>query len=309
MKVVVTGGAGFIGSHLTDYLVKEGYEVHILDDFRSGYYEHDHPKVIVHKVDIRSNRAREIIEIEKPQFVFHLAAQADVTLSIKNPCEDADININGTINILEGCRKANVEKIIFSSTSAVYGNLQKSVITEQDHTAPISYYGLSKLSAETYIQLYQTLYGMNYTILRYGNVYGPRQTAKGEGGVIAVFMDKIKAGTSLNIHGDGKQTRDFVFVEDVVKANLAAMKSGNNDIFHVSTNKPTSIKELASILLELHPEALDIIHTTSRTGDIKHSCLKNEKCANELDWNPAYNIVQGLEKTYHYYLQNKLPSN
>ncbi len=301
MKVAVTGGAGFIGSHLTDYLLKEGYKVHILDNYSSGHYFPEHPNVVLHEVDIRSERAQAIIEAEKPAFVFHLAAQADVTRSINNPCEDADININGTINILEGCRKANVKKIIFSSTSAVYGNLQKETIEEHDRTSPISYYGLSKLSAEQYIQLYQVLYGLDFTILRYGNVYGPRQTAKGEGGVIAVFMDRIKEGSCLKIHGDGKQTRDFVFVEDVVKANIAAMTSGSNDIFHVSTNKPTSINQLAEILLELHPDSLETIHVTSRTGDIKHSCLLNEKCCEQLGWKPEYSISEGLQKTYHYY--------
>ena len=301
MKVAVTGGAGFIGSHLTDYLLKEGYEVHILDNYSSGHYFPEHPNVVLHEVDIRSERAQAIIEAEKPAFVFHLAAQADVTRSINNPCEDADININGTINILEGCRKANVKKIIFSSTSAVYGNLQKETIEEHDRTSPISYYGLSKLSAEQYIQLYQVLYGLDFTILRYGNVYGPRQTAKGEGGVIAVFMDRMKEGSCLKIHGDGKQTRDFVFVEDVVKANIAAMTSGSNDIFHVSTNKPTSINQLAEILLELHPDSLETIHVTSRTGDIKHSCLLNEKCCEQLGWKPEYSISEGLQKTYHYY--------
>jgi len=301
MKVAVTGGAGFIGSHLTDHLLKAGYEVHILDNFSSGHYYHDHPNVIVHEVDIRSKRAQAIIAEEKPEFVFHLAAQADVTRSINNPCEDADININGTINILEGCRKAKVKKIIFSSTSAVYGNLQKATIDEQDHTAPISYYGLSKLSAEKYIQLYQELYGLDFTILRYGNVYGPRQTAKGEGGVIAVFMDRIKEGSCLKIHGDGKQTRDFVFVEDVVDANIAAMKNDRNDIFHVSTNKPTSISQLAEILLELHPDSLETMHVNSRTGDIKHSCLLNEKCCEQLGWKPKYSISEGLKRTYHYY--------
>ena len=301
MKIVVTGGAGFIGSHLVDSLVAQGNEVHIIDNLSTGHHLHTHPLAIMHKVDIRSEEAKQIIIKEKPELVFHLAAQADVTRSIEDPSFDAEVNIVGTINILEACRMANVRKIIFSSTSAVYGNLQKEIISELDSTVTYSYYGLSKLSAERYIELYYKMYDLSYTILRYGNVYGPRQTAKGEGGVIAVFMDKIRNSSVLNIHGDGEQTRDFVFVKDVVAANLCAAQYGNAQTIHVSTKKNTSINTLVKTLNDIHPLPINAVHSDARMGDIKHSCLDNSKANSLLKWYPKYDINSGLTETYEYY--------
>jgi len=301
MKVVVTGGAGFIGSHLVDSLVALGNEVHVIDNFSSSSYVHEHQLVTVHNLDIRSEEAKQLIINVKPEIVFHLAAQADVTRSIQDPAFDADVNIRGTINMLEASRLANVRKIIFSSTSAVYGNLQKEIITENDPTLTFSYYGLSKLSAEKYIELYEKLYGLSYTILRYGNVYGPRQTAKGEGGVIAVFMDKISKSSALKIHGDGEQTRDFVYVKDVVAANLSAAEHGDGETIHVSTQKNTSINMLVDILTKLHPHSIKTVYSSARMGDIKHSCLDNTKANNLLEWHPIYDITTGLKETYEYY--------
>ncbi|WP_445486991.1 NAD-dependent epimerase/dehydratase family protein [Niallia sp. 03133] len=300
MKIVVTGGAGFIGSHLVEALIAEKNEVHILDNLTTGKYEYIHPKAIIHSVDIRSKKAKEIIMKEKPELVFHLAAQADVAISIENPLYDTEVNVNGTINLLEACRQANVRKIIFSSTSAVYGNLQKELIKENDDAHPISYYGLSKWTAEKYMELYSNLFGLSYTILRYGNVYGPRQTAKGEGGVVAVFLDKIRKDMTLNVHGDGEQTRDFVFVKDVVAANLAAARYGNKETIHISTSNNTSVNQLVSRLAELHGDPIHTNYTAARTGDIKHSCLDNTKAKQILHWHPQYTIYSGLEETYLY---------
>lgn len=203
MKAIVTGGAGFIGSHLVEELVKRGFEVHVLDNLITGRLENVHPSAIMHVEDIRSTKAKQIIIKEKPDIVFHLAAQADVGKSISEPNYDASVNINGTINILEACHEARVKKIIFASTSAVYGDLETELLSETDLTVPISYYGLSKLSAESYIRLFSDLYKLPFTILRYGNVYGPRQLPKGEGGVIAVFLNRIKRNEMLLVHGDG----------------------------------------------------------------------------------------------------------
>jgi UDP-glucose 4-epimerase len=300
MKAIVTGGAGFIGSHLVEKLISNGAKVHVLDNFISGNLEYVHPHAVIHTNDICSIEAKQIILRERPDVVFHLAAQADVGRSIREPKYDANVNINGTINILEACREASVKKIIFSSTSGVYGSLQKDLISEEDVAIPISYYGLSKLTAESYIRLFYQLYGLPYTILRYGNVYGPRQTAKGEGGVVAVFLERIKKGMPLSIHGDGEQTRDFIYVKDVVQANIAAIDQGDQETIHVSTALKTSINQLSKMLIQIHGSELDTIYTCARTGDIKHSCLDNQKAHQLLNWNPKTDIFQGLIQTYSF---------
>ncbi|AKP46214.1 MULTISPECIES: NAD-dependent epimerase/dehydratase family protein [Bacillus] len=298
MKAVVTGGAGFIGSHLVEELLLQGAKVHVLDNLVSGQLKNVHPLAVMHIEDIRSQGAKQIIKREKPDVVFHLAAQADVGQSIREPKYDADMNINGTINILEACREASVKKIIFASTSGVYGNLQKDLISEKDLTMPISYYGLSKLTAESYIRLFHQLYGLSYTILRFGNVYGPRQSAKGEGGVIAIFLDRIKKGMPLMIHGDGEQTRDFVYVKDVVRANIAAVEKGDQETIQVSTGRSVSVNHLVKMLTQIYGSPIETIYTHARTGDIKHSCLDNKKARQLLQWNPQVDIFNGLTETY-----------
>lgn len=298
MKAVVTGGAGFIGSHLVEELLLQGAKVHVLDNLVSGQLKNVHPLAVMHIEDIRSQGAKQIIKREKPDVVFHLAAQADVGQSIREPKYDADMNINGTINILEACREASVKKVIFASTSGVYGNLQKDLISEKDLTMPISYHGLSKLTAESYIRLFHQLYGLSYTILRYGNVYGPRQSAKGEGGVIAIFLDRIKKGMPLMIHGDGEQTRDFVYVKDIVRANIATVEKGDQETIQVSTGKSISINHLVKMLTQIYGSPIETIYTHARTGDIKHSCLDNKKARQLLQWNPQVDIFNGLTETY-----------
>lgn len=304
MKAVVTGGAGFIGSHLVDELISKNAEVHVIDSLISGDTNYVHPQAKLHTVDICNKEAREIILREKPDVVFHLAAQADVGMSIREPQYDATVNINGTINILEACRKASVKKIIFSSTSGVYGDLQKDLINEDDLAIPISYYGLSKLTAESYIRLFSELYGLHYTILRYGNVYGPRQTAKGEGGVVAVFLERIKKGIPLNIHGNGEQTRDFIYVKDVIQANIAAMEKGHQETIQVSTAQKTSVNDLIKMLKQIHDTIIETNYTHARTGDIKHSCLDNNKASRLLKWRPKIDIFQGLVETYTFSQSN-----
>ncbi|MEK4064913.1 NAD-dependent epimerase/dehydratase family protein [Peribacillus sp. FSL R5-0717] len=304
MKAIVTGGAGFIGSHLVEELISNGAKVHVLDSMVSGQRDYVHPHAFIHTEDICSTEAKKIIVREKPDVVFHLAAQADVGRSIHDPQYDANVNINGTVNILEACHEASVRKVIFSSTSGVYGNLQKAFISEEDLTCPISYYGLSKLTAESYIRLFHQLYGLPYTILRYGNVYGPRQTAKGEGGVVAVFLDRIKKGMPLSIHGDGEQTRDFIYVKDIVNANIAAVNQGHQETIQVSTAQKTSVNHLLKMLTQIHGSKVNTVHTSGRTGDIKHSCLDNKKARQILKWHPKIDIFHGLSETYSLHLIN-----
>ncbi|MDN4073660.1 NAD-dependent epimerase/dehydratase family protein [Fictibacillus terranigra] len=300
MKAIVTGGAGFIGSHLVVELIEKGHEVHILDNLVSGHLKNVHPSAVVHIEDIQSNEAKQVIIKEQPDVVFHLAAQADVGKSILEPRMDASVNINGTINILEACHEASVKKIIFASTSAVYGDVKAKLAPENIATVPISYYGLSKLSAEGYIRLFYQLYALPFTILRYGNVYGPRQLPKGEGGVIAIFLDRIKKGQALTIFGDGQQTRDFIHVKDVVRANMAAIDRGDQEIFNVSTSSRTSLTQLIDHLQSIHGYPITTVNISSKHGDIKHSCLDHKKAVQLLGWKPYFDIYQGLQDTYSY---------
>lgn len=298
MKAIVTGGAGFIGSHLVDALIARGDEVHVIDNLRSGCLENVNPHASLHIANISSREAKEIIVRTKPDVVFHLAAQADVTTSVQSPNSDAQININGTINILEACCLARAKKIIFASTSDVYGENQKDLLSEKDSVAPISCYGLSKQAAESYIRLFNRFYQLPYTILRYANVYGPRQAVKKEGGVVAIFLNQIKNGEPLKIFGDGNQTRDFIYVRDIVKANLAAINNGSGEIIHASTAQTTSINQLISNLQQIHGSWPRTINLDPKPADIKHSCLDNRKAKQLLKFTPSYTIIDGLRETY-----------
>jgi UDP-glucose 4-epimerase len=299
MKVLVTGGAGFIGSHLVDDLIQRGADVHIIDNLIMGKRENVHPKACLHKVDICSKEAKQIIIEQRPDVIFHLAAQADVGKSISDPNYDASVNIIGTINLLEASKEALVKKVIFASTAAVYGNLNKECVSEEDPESPISYYGLSKYTAESYIQLFYQLYGLSYTILRYANVYGPRQLPKGDGGVVSVFLNQINNGDMMNVHGDGEQSRDFIYVKDIVEANIAAIERGHQETIQVSTAQRTSINDLLGMLEYIHGSPLKTRVMDERVGDIKHSFLDNSKARNLLIWSPKFDILSGLIKTYN----------
>ena len=307
MKMVVTGGAGFIGSHLVNRLVNQGYEVHVIDNLTTGDPGRLHDEAVLHVTDVGSDQASAYIRLLKPDTVFHLAAQADVQRSIKAPDADAAANIMGTINLLDACRTANVRKMIFASTSGVYGELQKNRITEEDPVSPISFYALSKLAAERYIGLYGDFFGLEFTILRYGNVYGPGQTDKGEGGVVSVFGERLARSLPLNVYGDGNQTRDFIYVQDVVSANLAAIQKGEGEVVHVSTGRSTSINRLIEIIRGQCKTPVEVAYHPPKTGDIQHSCLDNGKAAALLQWSPEYSVETGLEETLkHWHIANGL---
>lgn len=304
MKAIVTGGAGFIGSHLVRELVNRGHQVHVIDDLSSGRAAKVHPDAVLHVEDIREAGAEAVIREVQPDVVFHLAAQADVQRSIKEPHADAAVNIAGTARMLEAARQAGAGRLVFASTSAVYGELQKERITEADPAKPISFYGMSKWTAERYLELFRQLYGTSFTVLRYGNVYGPGQTAKGEGGVIALFMERLLAGEPLRIHGDGEQTRDFIYVQDVVAANLAAAeRGGGGQILHVSTGRRTSVNQIVEHLRVLHGKDIEVRYGPARAGDIKHSCLDNATSTASLGWQPEVSISEGLKATYRHWFQ------
>ena len=302
MKIIVTGGAGFIGSHLVDVLIANGANVVVVDNLSSGKTENINSQATFYKENIESPFTQQLIKDVKPDALFHLAAQADVSQSIANPLMDAQTNINGTINLLRGCVEASTPKFIFSSTSAVYGNLDKEVITEDESVNPSSFYGLSKLAAEFYIQLFSNLFPLRYTILRYANVYGPRQLPKGDGGVVSVFLERLKNGEAIHIHGDGEQTRDFVFVKDVVAANLAALEHTNNETLHISTGKSVSINNLLDFLAEIHNKPIHRNFKDARIGDIRHSCLSNALAKSSLSWEPTISLSEGLKYAYEKYM-------
>lgn len=297
MKVIVTGGAGFIGSNLVDLLIEEGFDTYVIDNLSTGKKQFLNQKAKFFEADILNfHDIKLIFEKVKPEAVFHLAAQIDVQSSIKDPIMDAKKNIIGTINILELC-KIYESKLIYSSSAAVYGKPQYLPVDEQHLIQPLSNYGISKYTPELYILSYSHLYNLKYTILRYANVYGPRQLPKGEGGVISIFIDKLKNNKVPIIYGDGNQSRDFIYVEDVVSANLSALFSEKNGIYNISTNKQISIKEVYQIISRILNKNILPNYQRERLGDITHSCLNNELAIKELNWYPKISVIDGLTKT------------
>ncbi|GIO66189.1 NAD-dependent epimerase/dehydratase family protein [Paenibacillus cookii] len=301
--VVVTGGAGFIGSHLVRHLIGMGHRVHVIDDLSAGKAENVPQGATLHQEDIRFPAAFEAIVALQPDTVFHLAAQADVQHSIQHPREDTEINVLGTLNMLEACRQGGVRKFVFASTSGVYGNLQKDLLEETDPAVPISFYGLSKYAAEHDVRLYGELFDLDWTVLRFANVYGPGQTSKGEGGVVSIFLNQLRQGMPLTVNGDGEQTRDFIYVQDVVAALAAAQTSGERKILHVSTGQATSVNRLVELLRLHHGQHTVCVHRPDRAGDIRHSRLSNARALAHLNWRPAYGIEEGLQLTYQSYFR------
>lgn len=300
-KILVTGGAGFIASHIVDKLIKNGDKVVVVDNLSTGREENLNKEAIFYNVDILDDSLRKVFEIEKPDCVIHHAAQIDVQRSIRQPMDDARVNVSGTINILECCKEYNVKKIVYASTAAVYGEPKYLGIDEKHPVAPISYYGISKHTPEHYIKVYSSLYGIKYTILRYANAYGIRQDPKGEGGVISIFVDKLlEEGTPI-IFGTGEQTRDFIYVKDIVEANVLAVSKGDNNIFNIGTGVATSINELFNSMKEISGAKVEPIYKEARKGDILHSYFDISKAKEILGWSPRYSLKDGLKETICFY--------
>ncbi|MGR3762797.1 NAD-dependent epimerase/dehydratase family protein [Rossellomorea sp. NS-SX7] len=300
MKILVTGGGGFIGSQLVETLLAAGHTPIILDNFSNGRKENLPEGVTCYNRNLLSDKVEKIFKKEKPDIVMHLAAQVSVAKSLENPAEDAAVNVLGTVRLLGYSVKYGVKKFIFSSSSAVYGTTDE-VLTEDAATSPISFYGTSKLVSESYIKLFGTSYGLPYTILRYANVYGPRQRSDGEGGVISIFIEQLLNGETPVIYGDGTQTRDFVFVEDVARANLLAIDHADNEIINIGTNTQTSINLLYTLLSSQLDTTGTPTYEETRDGDILHSHLANMKALDRLKWEPQFDLITGLEKTVEYF--------
>lgn len=303
MRILVTGGAGFIGSHVAELCLKEGHYTVILDNLSTGTMDNVPAGTVFYEEDICSPALSEILRQENIDIVFHHAAQIDVQTSVKYPQVDARINIMGTINLLEACKQAGTKKVVYASSAALYGDPCYLPVDENHPLQPQSCYGVSKQVPEQYLQVYSKLYGLDFTVLRYANVYGPRQAVSGEGGVVAIFINALLAGKTAQIYGDGEQTRDFIFVRDVARANLAAVHQGSGQVINISTGKATTVNELYKIIRETCQASYSPEYKPERPGDIRHSYLDCSKAQTVLNWKPMVALGQGIKETVEYYRQ------
>lgn len=307
MNILITGGAGFIGSHIADLLLEKGHSVTIVDNLSTGATEFIPKDAQFINKDIRAKE--DMLALFKENHfdaVYHEAAQTMVPASITSPDFDADENIMGLLSILDAARMTGTKKIIFSSSAAIYGDTDDLPCKETALPDPGSFYGLTKWMTERYLALYHQFYGLHYTVLRYSNVYGPRQGAHGEGGVVYIFAKALARKEGLTIFGDGNQTRDFISVHDIASANLAALDAGNEAIINVSTGSETTLNELAEKMAALAGKDTSIItHGDPRPGDIYRSVLSNQKAKDLLHWSPSMKLEDGLKDTLDFFMNHK----
>ena len=302
MRVLVTGGAGFIGSHVADACIAAGHEVLVVDDLSSGKRENLARQARFEQCDIRTPRAAAVVESFRPQAILHLAAQMSVTRSVAEPSFDADVNVLGLINLVEAGRRAGLEKVVFASSGGtVYGEVETYPITETAPTNPVCPYGVSKLSGEHYLFYYRRVFGLPYVALRYANVYGPRQDPHGEAGVIAIFSKKLLAGADVTIFGDGRQTRDYVFVGDVVRANLAALAGDFCGAVNIGTGLETNVNDLYAIIKRHAGGPGTAVHAPPRDGELQRSVLSVALAEKVLGWKPRTVLSDGLAETVDFF--------
>ncbi len=304
MNVLVTGGAGFIGSHLVDALVEKGYGVIVVDNLSSGKVSNLNSYALFYEQSVEDEEMMErIFSLHKPEYVFHLAAQASVAVSVREPSRDAKVNILGSLVLLEKSVKYGAKKFIFSSTGgAIYGEEVKVFPTpETEIPKPVSPYGIAKLCVEKYLEFFAREYGLKYTSLRYSNVYGPRQDPYGEAGVVAIFVERMLKDEPVLIYGDGEYVRDYVYVKDVVEANLLAMERGDNEVFNIGTGRGTTVNELFRMLKELTGYRRDPVYAPPRKGDVRKSVLDCRKAKEILGWEPKVSLEEGLAMTVEYF--------
>jgi UDP-glucose 4-epimerase len=302
MKFLVTGGAGFIASHIVDRLINEGHEVVIVDDLSTGSEENLNPNARLYKMDIRSPELASVFEDEKPDYVSHHAAQVLVARSLREPMLDCWLNIEGSINIIHLSQKYGVKKVIYASTGgALYGEPEYLPVDEDHPVNPLAPYGASKHTVEHYLYMYGVSNGLNYTVLRYPNIYGPRQNPHGEAGVIAIFTQKMLDGVQPIIFGDGTATRDYVYIDDIVDANMLAVTNGDRVICNLGSNRETSVNEIFDLLKEKFESPLNPIRKPKRVGEVYRICLTNERAKAELGWSPKVTFEEGVRRTVKYY--------
>ena len=303
MKILVTGGAGFIGSHVLERLARDkGNTITVLDNLDSGIAENIPSGVAFIREDIRSSKIINIFQENTFDVVIHLAAQTMVPYSIAHPNEDADINLIGLINVLEAARLNGVKSVVFSSSAAVYGNSINLPLKENETLVPTSFYGITKMTTEHYLRVYHELYGINTTVLRFANVYGERQGIGGEGGVVCIFSQKISENQSIDVFGDGEQTRDFVYVKDIAKAICGAIEHKGFGIYNVSTNTEVSVNELIGAFEKVSGKKIQVNYLPARAGDIYRSVLSNKALKTEFKIDAFTSLEEGLNNTYNYFV-------
>ena len=301
MRITVTGGAGFIGSHLVDRLIEDGHTVQVIDNLYTGNKEFVHSKAQFVELDIRDPNLYSVLEEFRPDYIFHEAAQTEVSTSMSDPMLDCDINLMGLINLLNAAVKLDVKKFLMPSSAAVYGNLDTLPLNEEMIGNPSSFYGLTKLTTEHYLRIYHEAFGLPYICYRYSNVFGPRQGNGGEGGVISIFAKAIVQGSPIIIYGDGKQTRDFIYVDDVVEANILGIQHQVTGIYNVSTGISSSVNLLVDEFRNISGKNIEVVYDKPRLGDIRDSVLGTDKSEKELLFTAKYNLHDGLIKTYEYF--------
>lgn len=305
-KALVTGGAGFIGSHIVDALIKRRIKVAVVDDLSSGDKKNVNPNAKFFKASIASPQCAEIIKRLKPDVIFHCAAQINVRDSVANPMKDAKNNVLGTLLIAQAALEANVQKIIFSSSGgAMFSDAVKPPYSEKLEAQPVSPYGIAKRAGEMYLDFFHQTHGLPYVALRYANVYGPRQNSQGEAGVIAIFASRMLKGQPVKINGTGRQTRDFVYVDDVVRANMQAMRKNVTGIFNIGTGRQTDIKTVFKKINEFAGGLTPKRHGPAQPGEVMRSALDCRKARRHLDWSPKVKIDEGLKRTVEWFKKQK----
>ncbi len=304
MKILVTGGAGFIGSHVSEACILAGHDVVVLDDLSMGTRENVHPRATFVRMDIRDGAIGKVFSEGRFDAVIHHAAQMDVRTSVDDPGFDASVNILGTINILEHCKATGVRNFLFASTGgAIYGEQDYFPADEGHPVRPVSPYGISKLAVENYLFYYNVEFGVRYVCLRYANVYGPRQNPNGEAGVVAIFTKKLLAGEQPIINGEGRQTRDYVYVDDVVRANMFALRSEQSAIFNVGTGIETDVNHLFAALNRLVGATRKEVYGPAKKGEQERSVLDCSKIGKAFDWKPTVSLEEGLRRTVEFFRQ------
>jgi len=302
MRVLVTGGAGFIASHVVDALVAAGHQVSVIDDLSSGRRENLNPKAILYKLDVQDPTVADVMKRECPEALCHHAAQMDVRRSVADPVFDAKVNLVGLLNLMEHGRQHGLRRVLFASSGgAIYGEQDVFPAAETHKTEPVSPYGVAKLASERYLFFYSLTYGISYAALRYANVYGPRQNAHGEAGVVAIFAEKLLRGEPPVINGDGRQTRDYVYVGDLVRANLAALSSEFSGAINLGTGVETDVNTIFRNLRTLCGAKVPEQHGPAKPGEQLRSVVDSRLAGRVLDWRPQVNLEEGLRETMAFF--------